>query len=200
MSKAHGSVAVHIEQALMGLEVAVDQVTPLLDGRTRHQYPDLPVAQLLDQSVHARSRREIRAMNDDLDAIPVAKLPRALLEPWRAPGDEHEVHASSSELLGDGAADARRGAASERMVAGYVDRIQRAIVNALDNARRRGELDPDVEIEDQARLLTTSLLGFWLLMRAGVEAELLRGAARAWRVQLDRLRVVVACEVAGKPK
>jgi hypothetical protein len=78
---------------------------------------------------------------------------------------------------------------SERMVAGYVDRIRRAIVNALDHARQRGEVDPDVAIEDQARLLTTSLLGFWLLMRAGVEAELLRGAARAWRVQLDRLSI-----------
>jgi TetR/AcrR family transcriptional regulator, transcriptional repressor for nem operon len=79
--------------------------------------------------------------------------------------------------------------ASERMVAGYVDRIQRAIVNALDNARQRGEVDPDIAIEDQARLLTTSLLGFWLLMRSGVEAELLHGAARAWRVQLDRLSI-----------
>jgi TetR/AcrR family transcriptional regulator, transcriptional repressor for nem operon len=90
--------------------------------------------------------------------------------------------------------------ASERMVAGYVDRIQRAIVNALENARQRGEVDPDVAIEDQARLLTTSLLGFWLLMRAGVEAELLRGAARAWRVQLDRLRSVVAREGAALPE
>jgi TetR/AcrR family transcriptional regulator, transcriptional repressor for nem operon len=80
--------------------------------------------------------------------------------------------------------------ASERIVAGYVDRIRRAIVNALDNARQRGEVDPDVAIEDQARLLTSTLLGFWLLMRAGVEAELLHGAARACRVQLERLRVV----------
>ncbi len=80
--------------------------------------------------------------------------------------------------------------ASERIVAGYVGRIQGAIVNALGNARRRGEVDPDVAIEDQARLLTSSLLGFWLLMRAGVEAELLRGAARACRAQLECLRGV----------
>lgn len=79
--------------------------------------------------------------------------------------------------------------ASERVVAGYVDRIQRAIGNALDNARRRGEVDPDVAIEDQARWFTSSLLGFWLLMRAGVDAEVLRGAARAWHLQLAALRV-----------
>lgn len=78
--------------------------------------------------------------------------------------------------------------ASEHVVAGYVDRIQRALSNALDNARQRGEVDPDVAVEDQARLFTSSLLGFWLLMRAGIEADMLRGAARAWRVQLDRIR------------
>ncbi len=74
-------------------------------------------------------------------------------------------------------------------MARYVDRIQRAIGNALDNARRRGEVDPDVAIEDHARLCTSSLLGFWLLMRAGVDAEVLRGAARAWRLQLAGRRV-----------
>lgn len=79
-------------------------------------------------------------------------------------------------------------AASGRVVAAYVDRIRRALGNALDNARRRGEVDPDVVVEDQARLLTSSLLGFWLLMRAGVDAELLRGAARAWHVVLDGLQ------------
>ena len=79
--------------------------------------------------------------------------------------------------------------ASERMVAGYVDRIRRALSNALANARQRGEVRPDVVLEDQAGLLTSSLLGFWLLMRAGVDAEMLRGAAQAWRVQLDALRV-----------
>jgi len=80
--------------------------------------------------------------------------------------------------------------ASERIVAGYVDRIQRALSNALDNARQRGEVDADLAIEDQAQLFTSSLLGFWLLMRAGVDAELLRGAARAWRVQLDHIRAI----------
>jgi TetR/AcrR family transcriptional repressor of nem operon len=90
--------------------------------------------------------------------------------------------------------------ASERVVAGYVDRIQRAIGNALDNARRRGELRPDVAIEDHARLFTSSLLGFWLLMRAGVDAELLRGAARAWRLQLAALRVGGSRGGAGLPE
>lgn len=78
--------------------------------------------------------------------------------------------------------------ASERFVASYVDRIQRALSNALANARQRGEVDAHVAIEDQARLFTSSLLGFWLLMRAGVEPAMLQGAARAWRVQLDSLR------------
>ncbi len=78
--------------------------------------------------------------------------------------------------------------ASERMVARYVDRIRGALSNALENARRRGEVRPDVVLEDQAGLLTSSLLGFWLLMRAGVDAEMVRGAARAWRAQLDAIR------------
>ena len=78
--------------------------------------------------------------------------------------------------------------ASERIVAGYVDRIQRALLNALENAQQRGEVDPDVGITDQARLFTSSLLGFWLLMRAGIDPELLHGAARACHVQLDLLR------------
>ncbi len=78
---------------------------------------------------------------------------------------------------------------SRDFVHGYVDGIRGAFLNALSNAQARGDLEPGVSCEDHSHMLTSTVLGFWVLMRARVDHGLLVGAARAAREQLDRLRV-----------
>jgi len=48
---------------------------------------------------------------------------------------------------------------------------------------------PGFSCEDQARLFTATLLGLWILLRAGAPRPVLLSAARAARENLDRLRV-----------
>ena len=78
---------------------------------------------------------------------------------------------------------------SKEFVDAYVERIQQAIQNTLKNAKERGELRPEVSCEDQSRMLTSTLLGFSVLMRAGVDREVIAGAARAACSALERMRV-----------
>jgi TetR/AcrR family transcriptional repressor of nem operon len=77
---------------------------------------------------------------------------------------------------------------TQDMVENYVDRIQKAINNALKNSSARGELRPELSCEDESRLLTSTLLGFWVLMRSGVTPEHVTGAARAVRRNLELMR------------
>ncbi len=67
--------------------------------------------------------------------------------------------------------------------------IQRAICSALENAQVRGELRPEVDCDDESRLLTSTLLGFSVLMRADVDPEMVIGAVRAALRGLERLRI-----------
>ncbi len=76
---------------------------------------------------------------------------------------------------------------SRTFVEGYVQRIENAISTCLTNAADRGVLRAGVSCEDQARFLTASLLGFWVLMRSGVSRDVLSSAARAGRANLDAL-------------
>jgi len=80
-------------------------------------------------------------------------------------------------------------AGSREFVEAYVDRIRGAFLNALSNAEASGDLRPEVSCEDESQLLTSSVLGFWVLMRTRVTHDILVGAARAAREHLERLRV-----------
>lgn len=70
----------------------------------------------------------------------------------------------------------------------YVGRINQAIRNTLENALAKSELRPDISCEDESRQITSTLLGFWVLMRSGVDPEYVAGAARAMVSNLERLR------------
>ncbi len=83
---------------------------------------------------------------------------------------------------------ARNDPMSHDLVEAYFTRIQRAICHALDNAQAKGDVRPDVVCEDESRLLTATLLGFAVLMRAGVDREIVTGAARAVGQNLARMR------------
>ncbi len=69
--------------------------------------------------------------------------------------------------------------ASEQFVASYVECIESGIRNALSNAKARGELHTDIACKEQSKFLTATLIGFFVLMRAGLGAEYVADAARA---------------------
>ncbi len=79
-------------------------------------------------------------------------------------------------------------AASQRSVESYVARIAAAVTRALQNAAAEGAIRCDVDTKDEGRMLTSLLLGFFVLLRAQTEPALMHGAARAARAHLDRLR------------
>lgn len=70
------------------------------------------------------------------------------------------------------------------VVEAYVKRIRDGVANALHNAHERGELRDGVCVEDQSSLLTSAFVGFFVMMRANVDREVLIGACRAARSQL----------------
>lgn len=77
---------------------------------------------------------------------------------------------------------------TQAFVAAYVDRIHGALCSALHKAQTRGEVRPDVDCEAQSRLLTSTVLGLWVLMRSKVDREIVVGAARAAQQDVERLR------------
>ncbi len=56
---------------------------------------------------------------------------------------------------------------SGRYVAAYLERINQAFQHALSNAKKSGEIDPAVDLDEMAGFLTTALIG----MAASVRAE-----------------------------
>lgn len=77
---------------------------------------------------------------------------------------------------------------TQAFVAAYVDRIRGAFGSALHNAQTRGEVRPDVDCEGQSRLLTSTVLGLWVLMRSRVDRQIVVGAARAAQQDVEGLR------------
>jgi TetR/AcrR family transcriptional repressor of nem operon len=68
---------------------------------------------------------------------------------------------------------------SRGFVASYVNRVSGAISRALEHAKAQGDLREDVNTEQEGKLLTATLLGFFVLLRAQLEPKVLRSAARA---------------------
>ena len=68
---------------------------------------------------------------------------------------------------------------SRNFVESYVNRISAAIGRALEHAREQGDLRDDVNTEQESRLLASTLLGFFVLLRAQIEPIILQSASRA---------------------
>lgn len=68
---------------------------------------------------------------------------------------------------------------SRNFVESYVNRISAAIGRALEHARAQGNLRDDVNTEQESRLLVSTLLGFFVLLRAQIEPKILQSASRA---------------------
>ena len=66
---------------------------------------------------------------------------------------------------------------SQATTARYAERLTAAFATALTNAEAAGRLQPDVDVDELARFFTVLLLGMFVLLRAGGDAALLRGAA-----------------------
>lgn len=79
--------------------------------------------------------------------------------------------------------------ASHDYVMAHIAFIEQGLNRALRNAKACGELRADVSCRDQSRLLTSILLGFSVLMRAGADRAFIISAVRAARRDLDHLRV-----------
>lgn len=76
---------------------------------------------------------------------------------------------------------------SRGFVQAYVDRIDAGFANALSQARGCGQLRDDVVVAEEAACFTSTLLGFFVLMRSQVSPELLRDAGRAAVRHLESL-------------
>jgi TetR/AcrR family transcriptional repressor of nem operon len=77
---------------------------------------------------------------------------------------------------------------SQRCVAAHFAHTEKAFHNALSNAKARGELRADVSCTDHGKLLTATVVGLAVLLRAGVEAAVIVGAVSAARQQIELMR------------
>lgn len=78
--------------------------------------------------------------------------------------------------------------ASQRCVATHFAHTEKAFRNALSNAKARSELRADVSCTDHGKLLTATVVGLAVLLRAGVEASMIVDAVSAARQQLELMR------------
>ena len=72
-------------------------------------------------------------------------------------------------------------------VAQYFDRVAGAFHKALENARRRGDIEKSVSSTEEARFLTACVLGIFVMLRATAPPKVIKSAARVAIAHLDRL-------------
>ena len=77
---------------------------------------------------------------------------------------------------------------SARAFGAYADRLSSALRHGLEGARDRGELRQGVNCKDESLFLATSLLGFFVMLRAQIAPDLVQAAARAASNHLAQLR------------
>jgi TetR/AcrR family transcriptional repressor of nem operon len=75
---------------------------------------------------------------------------------------------------------------SGRFVDGYLDRLDKAFLNALGNAQRSGELSADADIGELAAFFTTALIGVAASIRAEAPPDQVHAACRIATRMLDR--------------
>lgn len=71
----------------------------------------------------------------------------------------------------------------------YFDRLHGAFSNALGGAVRAGQIAAATDVCSEARFLTSSCLGIFLMVRAGLEPSAARGAVEGALEHLHRLRI-----------
>ncbi|MDJ0953032.1 MAG: TetR/AcrR family transcriptional regulator [Acidimicrobiia bacterium] len=81
--------------------------------------------------------------------------------------------------------------ASGRYVAAYLDRIQRAFRNALENGVRSGEISESADLDQLAGFFTTALIGVAACIRAEAPPEQVHAAAAVATSVLDTHRPAV---------
>lgn len=74
-----------------------------------------------------------------------------------------------------------------RFVERYFKRISSALTHALRNAERDGRLYDGVDVKAEAQTLTASVLGLFVMLRAGAKPSLIKGAAQATVRQIEQL-------------
>ncbi|MGR3291001.1 MAG: TetR/AcrR family transcriptional regulator [Paracoccaceae bacterium] len=79
--------------------------------------------------------------------------------------------------------------ASRTMFGTHIDRVQRIVERALQNAVRAGDLSSEVSCRDQGALIVTTFQGLAVLARARVDSDVILAAARAMNENLDRMTV-----------
>lgn len=75
--------------------------------------------------------------------------------------------------------------ASGQFTAAYLNRIDAAFRNALDNAQRSGELTSEAAVEELAAFFTTALIGVAASIRAEAPPEQLHATSRVVMTVLD---------------
>jgi len=76
---------------------------------------------------------------------------------------------------------------SSTQVQRYIESISAAIQNAMGNAVTNGELPASIDIETEARFLTSHVLGQLTLIRANVAPDVVEAAADVAHQHLDNL-------------
>lgn len=66
--------------------------------------------------------------------------------------------------------------AARHRVDAYIERLTRAFRHALDNARRAGDLNPSVDLDDLSAFFTMSLIGVAAMIRAEASPALVHAA------------------------
>ena len=75
--------------------------------------------------------------------------------------------------------------ASRASTSRYVERITAGVVNALTHERERGAARSEAELTALGHHLSAVLLGLFVMVRAGVDAEILDDAVRLAIEQVD---------------
>ena len=66
--------------------------------------------------------------------------------------------------------------ATRNIVDSYVDRISAAFTNALRNALNRGDIKSDFNLEEEGSYFTTTILGFFVLLRSQTGDKVMKPA------------------------
>ncbi len=69
----------------------------------------------------------------------------------------------------------------------YFDRLSGAFRNALDNTRKHGQLPDAVDTQKEADLLTTIVLGLFVLIRANAPSETIENAANTAKERIETM-------------
>jgi len=120
------------------------------------------------------------------------EAPEASLDAIVSMFDAFELTASKASGLGclmcNTAAELGGTEPGEHEVRRYFERIRLAFLNSLEGARRAGALVPIAHVDDEAALLTATVLGIFVMVRGRAPKALVRAAIRAGRRHVQSLR------------